>query len=93
MSIYGNSVKELQEDTKATKRKESNKPSISVNPKKILNDKDLTTLLKNTTGFKSTAKELLHDVEGEVLGVLQKDGDVYLFSDKEFKEFTNYKGE
>ena len=86
MSIYEN----RDTDTKATKR--ANKGSSDkVNPNKILNDKDLTKVvlqMKSTKGLK-TAKEILYDTEENIVGILQRNNDVYLFDEKEQKEFID----
>ena len=85
MSIYENSF-----ETKAKKR--GNKGSSDkVDPSKILNDKDLTNVVKQMKSSKGlkTAKEILYDTEENVVGILQRNNDPYLFSDKEQKEFLN----
>ena len=85
MSIYEN--RDL--DTKSTKRK--NNDTQKVDPKKILNDKNLTSFIKEVTNFKGTAKEIIYDMSRVPIGVLQKNNTPYLFSDAERKEFISKK--
>ena len=88
MSIYDNIT-----ETKATKRKSGGNQQ-KVDPSKILNDKNLTEIVKDTIpNFKTSAKEVLYDMDGDIVGVLQKDGNPYLFDDTEVKHFkTKFKG-
>jgi hypothetical protein len=86
MSIYDNSFTPKE-------RVRTNKPSQKVDTKKILNDKDLTSVVKRMKNGPKTAKEIIYDIDGNVVGILQRSGEPYLFDDKQVKEFLKLKGE
>ena len=88
MSIYENST---DIKTKATKRDNKGEPSQKVDPKKILNDKSLSDLVKQMKSTKglNTAKEVLYDSEENIVGILQRNNSPYLFNEKEQKEFLS----
>ena len=83
MSIYENS--------KGASNKKSSHPQAA-KTKNIRNDKDLTALVKQMKKGPKTAKEILFDSDKSILGVLQRDGEPYMFSDAELKEFLKLQG-
>ena len=84
MSIYDNNFNEEAPS-------KSKKPSQKVDVTKIRNDKDLTSLVKQMKTAKKlkTGKEILYDTDGDIVGILQRNNDVYLFSMKEQEEFLS----
>ena len=87
MSIYENGF----DSTKSQKRNNSGTPAQKVDISKILNDKKLTELIKLAIPtFKSGAKELLHDVDGNIIGFLTRSNTPYFFDAKELKLFLTY---
>ena len=86
MSIYDNGFS----TTKSQRRARSGNPT-KVDVSKVLNDKDLTELIKKVIPkFKSSAKELLYDTDGDIIGFLTRKDTPYFFTDKEQKEFLKH---
>ena len=77
MSIYENGPK----PTQRTKT-----PPQKTNPKKILNDKSLTNLVKQIKDGPKTAKEILYDTEKNVVGVLQRNDEPFFLTISQIKE-------
>ncbi len=78
MSIYDNATSSVRE-------KRTSKEATS--PKKILNDKSLKDIVKQMKSGPKTAKEVLYDHEGNVIGILQRNDTPHFFSSNELKDF------
>ena len=85
MSIYENGFNEGAPS-------KSKRPSQKVDVKKIRNDKDLTSLVKQMKKGPKTAKELLYDTDENIVGVLQRNNEPYLFTEYEVAEFIKIRG-
>jgi len=90
MNIYENSkpssssAKKYENPIKSTSR--NNVPPQQVVPKKILNDQDLTSLVKKIKNGPSSAKEILYDSEKKIIGVLQRNDTPFFFSPQQIEE-------
>jgi len=76
MSIYDNMVGETRKVQKS-----------STPPKDIKNSKNLTDIVKQMKSGPKTAKEVLFDHDGNVIGILQRNDEPYFLSPSEKKEF------
>lgn len=83
MSIYENGSKP---------RARTKTPPQKADPKKILNDKDLASLVKQIKGGPTSAKEILYDTEKNVVGVLQRNDTPFFFTQKQVKELETLQG-
>ena len=81
MSIYENGPK-----PKASASRKNKLPSQKADTKQIVNDKDLTALVKQIKKGPQSAKELLYDSEKNVVGVLQRNGVPFFLSQSQIKE-------
>ena len=78
MSIYENGPKPKASRTKM--------PSQKADPKKILNDKSLTGLVKQIKNGPTTAKEILYDSDKNVVGILQRNDEPFFLDKAQTKE-------
>ena len=67
-------------------------PPQKANPKDILNDKDLASLVKQIKGGPTTAKEILFDSDKNVIGVLQRNDTPFFLTTAQVKELEKLQG-
>jgi len=77
MSIY---------DSGPSLSKRGNVPPQSANPKQILIKEDISELVKQIKGAPSTVKELLYDVDKNLIGVIDGQGNPFFFNASQEKE-------
>lgn len=77
MSIYDNGPKP---------RARTKTPPQKADAKKIMNDKDLTSLVKQIKGGPTSAKEILYDTDKNVIGVLQRNDTPFFLTQAQAKE-------
>lgn len=88
MSIYENGPKPKKVGAKRT-----NIPPQKVDPKEILNDSKLTDLVRRIPGGPDTAKEILYDVDKNIVGVLQRNNEPFILTKEQSKELEKLLGE
>jgi len=85
MSIYENGVK-----SKASPR--TKMPSQKADTKQILNDKNLSKLVKQIKNGPKSAKEIIYDADKNILGVLQQNNEPFMFDKKQLDTFNDIVG-
>jgi len=82
MSIYNSSKPKASSKTSDQTK--------SANTSKIRNDKDLTSKVKEFDKKIGATKEIIYDHKGEMVGLLLRSGEPYLFSVAEANKFTKF---
>ena len=85
MGIYENGPK--------PKASRSKMPAQKADPKKIRNDKDLTSLVKQIKNGPKTAKEILYDSDKNVVGILQRNDEPFFLTQAQSKELEKLQEE
>ena len=87
MSIYENGPSPKSGRGEIKNPLKGNLPPQKVDPKHIMNNRDLTKLVKLMKKGPKTAKEILYDHKKNIVGILQRDDTPFIFTEDQVKEF------